>query len=676
MYPRTQAVDAERTGWLSFAGLERVLGECEMLPGEVSSEVYDDVLLAVWTALSRADPCGDSDGSSGGGGDGARDGSVGFGRDERGEEAFGVAVERLSALLTGVASRSYGYEWTSTSGTNDSAACLHANPQKTGRKPLSSNPAKSRRCGDDEGERERRSSETQAFATALQSDGQLEDLCQYLSDVFKTNQRQRVSLQQEKRAHTSEQAGERRALAIAEVEGQKAMGVAGIRARAPPTVVATPAQVAATTARFEEQIRAKERKIELLRTAEEARENLAHPFEPSLATALTPHAATAVRRKAAERGDRSNGVVDDEDQQPNKRDARTTEERELDDNCTFQPRLFRPLPISPPRYPTATTTRSRGAGENGKHLTTSPDEASPRTPAAMDRATASWMAQVDRLTTGRKNHLRRLEQKRAIENRTEPLPPSVQQLFHDAGMEMSHQLRDIAPAGSAPKQPSGYFTKKRGGTHTQGPLSRNLSSSPPRLRLEARLRARNQQKQKRSEEQARKIAEEDARRQKQKRLLARARKRSAAIVGLEAALAAREAERGRPSWSGPPGLIADVEFVRQKWWVLLPLWADTCPREAVGELARQQPRAVVGTVAADLEASFRDEMQRACEQTTMGVGSERKQGGLGGGKADRGGNNNNRRAVPTVVLRVDVVDEPLGDAVGQIGTKETSRRYF
>lgn len=650
--PRTQAVDIERTGWLSFAHLERVLIECEMLPGQAPPEIYDDVLLAVWAALSRVDPFGGSGSSSDGDGNDARDDNVRFGRKGR-RKACGVAVESLSALLTGVACRSYGYE------TNDSA-CLPASPQKTGRKPFSSNPANSRLWGNDEEERGRMCPEPGAFATTVpQCNEQLEDLCEGLSDIFLTNQRHRVSRQQEEsRANKSDQAGERRTRCRTEVHGSSPRGVARDNAGAPPTV-ATPAQVAATTARFEEKIRARERKIDLLRRAREAQNILAHPFEPTMATTSTPQAA-AVRRKTAGCGGRRNGVIG-EGQQPKKAVIRTTEERELDDNCTFQPRLFRPLPMPPPRYPIPKTTHGRGGGETGKYFTSSSDEASP-TASAVDRATASWEAQVDRLRTGRRNHLRRLEEKQAIESRGEPLPPSVQQLFFDAGIEACPQGQNIVTPGggaTATKQVSGCSAKKKGSNTRGGPFSRNLSSSPPRLRLEARLRVHSRLKEKRSEEQARKNAEENARRQKQKRLLARARKKSAAVVGLEAALSAREAERGRPSWSDPPILIADVEFVRQKWWILLPLWADTCPREAVSELAKQQQGAFVGTVAADLEISFRDEMRRVCEETTGLVGLEHKQEALEGENAARGGND--RRTVPTVVLRVDAADEPLRD---------------
>eukprot|EP00752_Nemacystus_decipiens_P010390 g9259.t1 len=659
-----EAVDSEQTGWLCFAGLERVLSECEMLPGQAPPEAYDDVLLAVWTALSRVDPGtgGGGDDRNGDGGADMRDADVETCREGRGE-AFGVAVERLSAVLRAVACTSYDYEWTTSSGETSESTRLHASPPKTSRRPSSLNPANPRLWGDEE-EEERamtRFPEPDVFATLPHCDEHLEDLCRYLSDVFKANQRHRQ--QEEKRVNTSDQ---HRARAGTETPGLKAMGMAGGCTGAPPTAVATPAQVAATTARFEEQARAKERKIELLRRREEARKSLAHPFEPSMATTSTPQAAAVRRKAAAGGGRRGSGVVGDEGQIPRRTDARTTEERELDENCTFQPRLFQPLPISPPRYPTPKTALGNGWGsEPGQRLTSSADEASPRT-SAVDRPTASWMAQVDRLKAGRKDRLRRLELDRVTEHRTQPLPPSVRQLFCDAGMEIAPQLQDIAPAGSsggaaAQQDNRGRVAKNKGGNAPGAAPAHNFSSSPPRLRLEARLRARDQQKQKRSEKQARKSAEEDAQRQKKKRLLARARKRSAAVVGLEAALAAREAERGRPSWSDPPVVIAEVELVRQEWWVLLPLWADSCPREAAGELAKQQPKAVKGTVAADLEASLRDEIRRACEKTP-GAGSEREQDASGNGNGDRGGKN--RRAVPTVVLRVDEMNGPLGAVIG------------
>lgn len=662
-----QAVDTERTGRLSFAGLERVLGECEMLPGQAPPDVCDDVLLAVWTTLAQADPCGGSDDTGGGGGDGGRDDSVGYDREEQGK-ACGVSTETLSALLTGVAARSYGFETTTSSEKYDP---VYANPQNAGRTHLSLDRANSRLWGNDEEERGIRSSGPDVFSTMLQCDEHLEDLCEDLSDIFKTNERHRASRQlKEKRADASDQVGERRALVTTEVQGMKVVEVARGSMGAPP-IVATPAQVAATTARFEEQIRAKERNIEHLRRAEEVRKSLAHPFEPSMATTSTPRAAAA-RRKAGDCGGRSSEVVDDESQQPKRADVRTTEERDLDENCTFQPRLFRPLPIPPPRYPSPKNTKSPRGGELGKHLTSSTDEASPRT-SSEDRATASWMAQVGRIKAGRKDRLRRLEQRQAIENRTEPLPPSVQQLFCDAGIKMNPQLRTLATAVSETKQGNGHVAKKKCNSNTQKPPSRSVYSSPPRLRLEARLRSRNRLKQERTEEQARKSAEKDARRQKRKQLLARARKRSAALVGLEAALSARQAERGRPSWSDAPVLIVEVEFVRQQWWVLLPLWADTCPRDAVGALAKQQPRTVVGTVAADLESSFRDEMRRVCEQTPAGVGLELEREAVEGGNSDRGGNN--PRAVPTVVVLVDVVDEALRDSVvSSIDKEETSRR--
>ncbi len=651
-----KVVDARQTGWLSFAGLESVLGECEMLPAQ--QEGYDDILLGVWTALSEENPCSGGGGSRGGGGDDGCEERGEVDQDER-EGACGVPIDSLTALLTGVAAESYGCGWTDSVDNNfDDVPWSRAEGARVEWKSLPSRPANRRLWGGGEGQQGKRAPGPGEVLTAmLQGNEQLEDLSDQLRDVFDTNRRRR------------------RAYAASELRGPTALGAAG-RSTLASTMVVSPAQVAATTARFEEHIRAKERKMELLRKAEEAREKLSHPFEPSMATTATPKAA-AVRRKAAasverkkerivpsvECGDGSSRIA--EGLQTKTPDLRTTEEREVEEKCTFQPRLFQPLPISPPRYPAPRTTR-RSVGVGGESsVPDSADEAQQR--IAVDRATASWYAQINRLKAGRQDRLRRLEKKQAIASRSEPLPPSVQQLFLDAGIEI--HLHDELNDPGGQRRASVSAEKKGASSHqiaqkkrdTQPTLSRSPFASPPRLRLEARLRARSRLKEKRSQDQARKTAEEDARRQKRKRVLTRACKRSAAVAGLEMALAAREAERGLPSWRDPPILIAEVEFVRQKCWVFLPLWADTRLGEAVGELAEKQRGGVVGSVVDELERSLADELQRACEQTRgevgLGRGQEAGKGAFGGGKARRDGDN--RRSVPTVVIQVDVADTPL-----------------
>lgn len=657
--PRPQVVDAKRTGWLSFADLESVLGECEMLPAQSPQEGYDDVLLAVWTALSEENPSGSGGGSRGGGGDDGCEGHFGLGQDER-EGACGVPINSLAALLTGVAAESYDCGWTDSVENNfDDVPWSRAEGEKVGRTSLPSRPANRRLWGGGEGQRRKRAPEPGDVLTAmLQGNEQLEDLSNQLRDVFDTNRRRG------------------RACVASELRGSKALELAAGEGTAASTMVVSPAQVAATAARFEEQVRAKERKIELLRKAEETREKLSHPFEPSMATTATLKAAAVRLKAAASIGRKKKGIIPSaecgdgssriaEGLQTNKPDLRTTEEREVEEKCTFQPRLFQPLPISPPRYPAPRPT-CRSVGVGGENSGPDSAEGVPQR-IAIDRATASWYAQIKRLKAGRKDRLRRLEQKRAIESRSEPLPPSVQQLFLDAGMEI-HTDGELNDRGGQ-RRASVSAEKKGGSSHriaqkkgdTRSTLSRSVFASPPRLRLEARLRARNRLKEKRGQDQARKNAEEDARRQKRKRVLKRACKRSAAVVGLERALSAREAERGLPSWRDPPVLIAEVEFVRQKCWVFLPLWADTRVREAVGELAEKQRGAVVGSVVDELEMSLADELQHACEQTRMdeglGRGENVENGAFAGGKARRDGEN--RRSVPTVVIQVDVLDTPV-----------------
>lgn len=655
------------------------MSECGMLPDQAPAEVYDDVLLGVWKELSEKRPSGCGGGSSG------SDGGVGFDQEDSGA-GCGVPADRLFVLLTGAFSGSYNHEWANATGGKD-PSCPHAHLQKTGAKSFSLRPAYTRVWGGDgEGQGGMQGPEFDASAAVPQCNEQFEALCLELSDILEANRRYCASIQQEEESQTMRKSdsiqGGRRPCITTELQ-EKTLGLASGGTGAPS--VATPAQVAATSARFEEQLRARERKIELLRTAEEARKNAAHPFKPTLVTTAGTPGVPAVQRQAVvpgeergaevpslvcgDSGDRHEVVA--EGQHEARTDRRTTEQREVDENCTFQPRLYRPLPLSPPRYPTRKNTHSSGADGPGQRPIGSPGGAS----TAVDRATASWNTQVERLKTGRMNRLRRLEEKQAIETRSEPLPPSVQQLFADAGIQMHSREnynssgRKITPAGnggSAEKLGIGKTTKNKGCSNTQRTLSgRSSSPSTSRSRLEGRLRARNLMKEKRSEEQARKIASENARLLKRKRVLALACKRSSAVVRLEAALAARQAARGRSGCVDPPVLIAEVEFVRQNWWALLPLWADTCPREAVGELARQQHGVSVETVAHELEMSLRGEIERACDQTMdMRLGLEQETGewASGGGKAER--NSKNRRAVPTVVLRVDVgndvrVGEPV-----------------
>lgn len=643
-----------------------------MLPDQAPPEVCDDVLLGVWKELSEERPSG-----CGGGNNDSSDGGVGFDQHDSGT-GCGVPADSLFALLTGAFSRSYNHEWAdSIDGNGPSYSYVHTH--KTGTESFSVRPANSQVWGGDEEVRGGvKAPEVDAPAAVPPCNEQFEALCQELSDILEANRRYRASIQQE------EERQKMRNCDIPELQGAKTLGLASGRAPS----AATPAQVAATSARFEEQVRARERKIELLRKAEETRKNAAHPFEPTMATAGTPGVPKFRRQAALTGGGKGRGIppagrgepgggrheVVAEGQHTASTDRRTTEQREVDENCTFQPRLYHPLPLSPPRYPTRKSTHiSRCAGKPEKRPIDSPGGTST---TSVDRATTCWNTQVERLKTGRMNRLRRLEEKQAIENRSEPLPPSVQQLFIDAGMKMhprenyNSSGRFITTPGNsssgAHKRSNGNGNGNRNGiatnnqvsSSTQRPLPGRCSSSASSSRLEGRLRARNLMKEKRNEEQARKSAEENAQLLKRKRVLARACKRSSAVVRLEAALAAREAERGRSGWGDPPVLIAEVEFVRQNWWALLPLWADTCPREAVDELTRQQHGVSVGTVAHDLEMSFADEIERAREQTTslgLGLEQETESWASGGGKTGRRGKN--RRAVPTVVLRVDVEND-------------------
>ncbi|CAN0512248.1 unnamed protein product, partial [Ectocarpus sp. 12 AP-2014] len=548
-----EEVDADRTGWLSLAGVESLLSKCGMFPDQGPDDVRDDVLLAVWAALSEEE-------TSEVGGHESSDG--GLDQDDL-KPNFGVPVDDLAVLLA-EAARTCEYDR------------VDARPLSNGHESFPS-----------------------AFPEELRQNKQIKDLCNELSGIFEVNQLYRASKRQDKRRVQTGETVEEDGRACSQGTSAKLRPAerrrdgGDVLLSAPPRVV-TRGQVAAMAARFEEQIRERERKIELLRRGEEARTTTDHIFEPSMAATATPE-ALALRRKVARAAKRqgtgvpSRDRVISESRYPTKTDLRTSEEREVDENCTFHPRLFQPLPISPPRYPVPRTAHV-GGQSGGESTTDSADGATSNIASAttVDRATASWIAQVNRLKAGRRNRLRRLEEEQATANRSEPLPPAVRQLFVDEGIQLCPTKNLSGRSSALANKRDGSTTSKGKGCNSARRTSNKVSSPTCWLRLQGRCRGRRRLKDKRREEQARKNAEDDAERLKRKRVLSRACRRSAAVVGLEAALSAREAERECSGWDDPPVIIVELEFVRQKWWALLPFWADTCPKEAVGKLAEQQ----------------------------------------------------------------------------------------
>lgn len=634
-----------------------------MLPNQAPQDVRDDVLLAVWTALSAevvggTISRGGSDGGGGssdggGGGGGVYDGAGRCDVDGRGA-ACGIPVSSLTALLSETACRSYGWKLTPPAARNNaSSAGLRSEPtrrlwqydkEEDGTRPL---------VGDD-------------FAEMLQSNPQVGPVCRQLCDIFEANRRYRDrKLRDEKQSSRNEKVNHLHPWDHPPSEAWSGLtpthGGRGESSRVVATPgVATPVQIAATSARFEEQLRAKERKIEALRKAEEARQDAVHTFEPIMAAVATP-GEKALRRKAALVGQETGGGVWRRKSESGKgirrKDIgqglhssylhpRTTEERDVEDNCTFQPRLYEPLPLPPPLYP-ALKTQHGEMSNSGQHPVASAGiGAKTTTPATLgDRATASWKHMVDRLKAGRRQRLRRLQEEHAAEVRSEPVPPSVQQLFADAGIETcSHenQRHPETTIARTRKQAGGSANKERGGNRTP--------RSPERpCRQDQLLRARTPPKGKLSEEHSRKKVNPTARRQGRKLVMASSFKRSAAVVGFEKALSERGTERGLLGLDdAPPLLIAEVEFARRKGWVLLALWRDTCPREAAGQLVKHHTGLASG-VASDLEKSFRSELQHACSRTTD-LGMKQKRGSSG---RKEGRDDNSRRVIPKTVLRVE-----------------------
>lgn len=589
-----------------------------MLHSENQRGHPDDVLLAVWGALSE---------------------EIGPSRTYSREDAnlsgaaCGVSVDRLSVVLTAVAS---GRRARDTSESEPADPGQHPARKNVLSPPVSASVSRGWPGGERGwGQAQPRAPVADGELADNRRTGDVADLCKDLRGIFETNRRFRG-------AGKSKRWSERRARGPSKCNAMsrlEAEGLADTRVDTPSGNIpgATPAQVAAMALRFEDKARARERKIELLRQAENARENALHTFEPCMVA--TPE-GLHLRRKAAAlagqqvtlfEGERypktavpcrdhaecCQQVEADLRQQPRTVwTHRTSEEREVVEKCTFRPHLFKQMAsVSSPRHPFedaagggVTTTR-----KTGRHRTT---------------CTSFWNAQVERLKTGRAKRLRRLETENSTAPRSDPLPPSIQELLIDAGMQPQDHSRIT-------KQDAQEGDSK----------SSRSPATPPRLCLERRMRARHEWEQEHSQEQMRKQVEEGNQREKRKRALVRASRRATANVGLEAALATRETETGR--WD-PPMLIAEIEFIPQARWVLLPLWMNTCVSRAAGNLNMQEQ--MPDDVATELEFILRNEMERARSRLGSDQAGDRKTGR----KLVRG----NRQTIPTVLLRVDTAGGP------------------
>lgn len=567
----SQGADAERRGWLHLNNLEWVLDQCGMLPSEEDQIHRSNVLLAVWGGLSE------------------QVGGNGTSVEDDGDEGAvcGVPINSLSVLLMRAATGGEG---------------LPASDQDSGGQRIS-RPLNEEACVLPRGRgwREERKKNAPISLALAAGNNALVDLCRKLGDTFEDNRRS--AARQGRPWRVLRQTEDLRSAAT-----DRSLESEISRCSEEAVRSATPAQVVAMAARFADKSRERQRKIEALRRAEDARENAAHPFKPAM---VAKRGGLALRRKSALGPDlqaeqNSHVGIDHGVERAPMIDHRTSEEREVDENCTFQPRLFRPMPSSPPRYPARTRRSER------EHSV-----------ATMDgRSTSSWNTQVERLKAGRAMRLRRLESEHATKPRSEALPPSVQQLFIDAGM--------------GPRDRSNAFGEGRGG-------SRVLvgCSNPPRLCLEERMRARRLWEHKRSEKTTKAKKIETLRLEKRKQTLIRSSRRAAAMAGLEAALSGRKSRTIPRKWD-PPVLIAEVELVRQRRWVCLPLWADTCPASAARNLAKEEY--LTEDVAIELDAMFRDEMIRGISA----LGREKMQIALGG-KPTGGA----RHAVPKVVIKVN-----------------------
>lgn len=589
-----QVVGAARTGVLPLGKLEQVLSMCGMLPSDDCQAFREGVLRAVWRVLS---------------GETGEDRYVkNYDRlDAKGHShspTCGVPVDRLSTLLATAAlmSRDRGTE------RRDQRYGIPGSFPMSGRGWR--------------GKTDENNSEATSVAT-FADDEDFAELCAELGEIYESNRLSRIRYTSNGH-HTARPVADRSGDAWAE----QLVGEGLMTGMNSPRETATPEQVAATTARFTEKLRMRERKIALLTEAQEANLDEAHSFEPFMTStrqglALRRRAAQAARpAKAGEafppgRGDADkpgSGAGDTRCRVlgigPSPlQDRRTSEDREVDERCTFQPQFFRRGVVDP------------------EHTCKDPD--------IPNRLASSCKAQVERLRIGRAQRLRRLEEKYASAARGETPPPSVQQLFLDAGLSLQANTSEV------------NGTSHERARHRLSRTGDRPGNTSPRLCLERRMRARHRWERRRSAERDRDHVEKLSSQDRRKRALARASRRAAASVGLEAALHARKVIQGRYE---PPVLVAEVEFMPQRGWGLVPLWMDSCIGEATEELARRYR--VTDAVVNELKDVFKNELMHLKLKSergraTLKTFTERPACGRW-------------HTVPKIVLRVDTACIPTG----------------
>ncbi|CAM9617504.1 unnamed protein product, partial [Choristocarpus tenellus] len=535
MLDRDQEVDPYGEGWVTINDFEQILDGCEMLPPPQQNQALDqrrcrdNLLLDVWSALSQA---------------GGRNGNLQV-----------VSLRCLAPLLVDAAGGGNQCFYDKTKKHNKGEYYFPQFSRCSGRQTI-------RRMW--------------------------QDSQQSLADVYNSNKVRRFGqVGQDGRSGQGEQDRSRDLGGKRDSKGDKSSGNEGTwdgdgqesienRVARKKTEYITVAQAEALSARLNEERQLWDLKVNALRCVKEVQLDLEHTFEPRLNANAS---FLAMRHK-----ERREGLIQDLSGEKkvegeffaSKVDHRTTEERELEERCTFKPHLHRPK------------TKSWGGTSL---LSSPPDQVLLKPGATSDKITAtvtgdsigersahSWALQVNRIRAGRLMRLHQIESNRRLALRMDSLSPSMQELFDQVGVELKPLYCDDQ-------------SSRRGGI-------------PPRLSLNQRMANRRAWEEQCQQKRYQKLEEEKAQQDRRRRATARAAQRAGAIARLKKSLLT-----ARGAGEGDPVMVVELKLVQEGRWVLLPLWGNSSPTQVVEMLMKREN--LSGHIAHELEALIQEELASA-----------------------------------------------------------------
>ncbi|CAM9332986.1 unnamed protein product [Chrysoparadoxa australica] len=338
--------------------------------------------------------------------------------------------------------------------------------------------------------------------------------------------------------------------------------------------------------KFDVQLRERNQRLKNAKRQDEMREELAHTFRPVIATQSAELVSRRTSRVGCTQAMRAKKLAAEKPRETALKRSlkhhqplpKTSIDRDLEE-CTFQPHL-----------PGNSRNRERRQCmyEKGwKDWTEQRQE--------------GFVAAINRAQQGRRQRLENAQKQQALQLRAETPPPAVLELLQASGL---------------PAEPP-------------EPPVRTTSINPPVLRVEDRLKARQEQSRGKLEYEQRRKARAKERKERRRKSLHEACKRAAAKSALESAVALRGGEM--------PAMVVELlmlEDGKDSNVMLLPLWAQL-PSEV------DQVKLMVSNLAACHKLS--DEVQSQLQQllsqlleeilNSSGVGDESQLPAVAGGNS-------------------------------------------